>query len=59
MKRMWLVLGVVITGIFGSAHSNVARGAELKVLTSVALTSVLDELAPMFEKAAGTKLSID
>jgi hypothetical protein len=29
------------------------------MLTSVALTSVLDELAPMFEKATGTKLSID
>jgi molybdate transport system substrate-binding protein len=59
MRRMWLVLWAIIACIFGSVHPNVARAAELKVLTSVALTSVLDELAPMFEKATGTKLSID
>ena len=59
MKRMSLVLWAAITFLFGSVDSNVARAAELKVLTSVALTSVLDELAPMFEKATGTKLSID
>jgi len=51
-----MVLGATITFIVGC---NVAQAAELKVLTSVALTSVLDELAPMFEKASGTKLNID
>jgi len=59
MKRMSLVLCAAITAIFGSLHPNVVQAAELKMLTSVALTSVLDELAPMFEKATGTKLSID
>jgi molybdate transport system substrate-binding protein len=59
MKRMSLVLCAAITGIFGSVHPKVAQAAELRILTSVALTSVLDELAPMFEKVTGTKLSID
>jgi molybdate transport system substrate-binding protein len=59
MKMMSLVLCAAITAIFGSVHPNGAQAAELKMLTSVALTSVLDELAPMFEKATGTKLSID
>jgi molybdate transport system substrate-binding protein len=56
---MSLVLCAAITAIFGSVHPNGAQAAELKILTSVALTSVLDELAPMFEKATGAKLSID
>jgi len=38
---------------------SVAHPADLKVLTSVALTSVLDELAPAFEKATGNKLAIE
>jgi len=59
MKRISLILWAVITFTFGLAHHNVVQAAELKVLTSVALTSVLDELAPMFEKVTGTKLSID
>ena len=36
-----------------------AQAAEVKVLTSVALKSVLDELAPAFEKKTGHKLIID
>jgi molybdate transport system substrate-binding protein len=32
--------------------------AELKVMTSVALTSALNELAPKYEKASGNKLTI-
>jgi molybdate transport system substrate-binding protein len=36
----------------------VAEPAEIKVLTSVALTSTLDELAPQFERATGNKLNI-
>jgi molybdate transport system substrate-binding protein len=35
-----------------------ARAAEVKVFTSVALKSVLDELAPAYEKASGNKLTI-
>ena len=37
----------------------IAHAAEVKVLTSVALKSVLDELAPIFEKKTGDKLVID
>lgn len=36
----------------------VADAAEIKVLTSVALTSALDELAPQYERATGNKLKI-
>ena len=36
----------------------VADAAEVKVLTSVALTSALNELAPKFEQATGNKLEI-
>jgi molybdate transport system substrate-binding protein len=35
-----------------------ASAAEIKVLTSVALTSVLNEIAPNFEQATGNKLNI-
>jgi molybdate transport system substrate-binding protein len=35
------------------------HAAEVKVLTSVALKSVLDELSPVFEKKTGDKLAID
>ena len=40
------------------AIGTVADAAEVKVLTSVALTSALDELAPQFERATGNKLTI-
>jgi molybdate transport system substrate-binding protein len=36
-----------------------ANAAEIKVLSSVALTSALDELAPIFERTTGNKLVID
>jgi molybdate transport system substrate-binding protein len=36
-----------------------AHADEVKVLTSVALKSVLDELSPVFEKKTGHKLAID
>jgi molybdate transport system substrate-binding protein len=35
-----------------------ANAAEIKVLTSVALTAALNELAPKFEQASGNKLDI-
>jgi molybdate transport system substrate-binding protein len=37
----------------------VARAAEIKVLTSVALTSALNEIVPAFEKKTGNKVTID
>lgn len=36
-----------------------ANAAEIKVLSSVALTSALHELAPIFERTTGNKLAID
>jgi molybdate transport system substrate-binding protein len=36
----------------------VAEAAEVKVVTSVALTNALDELAPIFEQKTGNKLTI-
>src|SRR5215472_15312105 len=41
-----------------SLGATVGSAAEIKVLTSVALTSVLNELAPNFEQATGNKLDI-
>jgi molybdate transport system substrate-binding protein len=46
------ISALVLSGAVGNA-------AELKVLSSVALTSVLNELTPAFEKKTGDKLVID
>ena len=59
MTRISLVLWagtVTVLALVSSGH--IARAAELKVLASVALTSALGELAPMYEHATGDKLSI-
>jgi molybdate transport system substrate-binding protein len=45
------VVALILTG-------NVAHAAEVKVLTSVALTAALTELVPTFEKATGDKVTI-
>src|SRR4051795_13308756 len=45
-----------LAGVMLSA--TVASAAELKVFTSVALTTALDELAPIFERKTGNKLTI-
>jgi molybdate transport system substrate-binding protein len=59
MSRRWLILGTAVMVIGGLIlPDNIARAAELKVLSSVALTSVMDELTPEFEKATGNKLNI-
>jgi molybdate transport system substrate-binding protein len=48
-----------MTAVLGFVSpNNTARAAELRVLASVALTSALDELSPVFENATGDKLSI-
>ena len=53
MTRVVAALGAfLLTGAIGHA-------AEVKVLTSVALKSVLDGLSPAFEKKTGHKLTID
>jgi molybdate transport system substrate-binding protein len=52
-----IAAGLLFTSI-AATNAAVAESAEIKVLTSVALTSALDELAPQFERATGNKLSI-
>ena len=59
MNTMALVLWSALMAVSGVVTANIAQANELRVLTSVALTSVLDELAPVFEKTTGTKLKID
>jgi molybdate transport system substrate-binding protein len=41
-----------------SLGATVGSAAEIKVLSSVALTSALDQIAPSFEQAIGNKLNI-
>jgi molybdate transport system substrate-binding protein len=52
-----LIAGLLFS-LAAATQGGVARAAEVKVLTSVALTSALDELAPQFERASGNKLAI-
>jgi molybdate transport system substrate-binding protein len=59
MARMIsLILRSSVTAIFGLVTLTAANAATLRVLTSVALTSALDEIVPMVEKATGSKLNI-
>jgi molybdate transport system substrate-binding protein len=59
MIRRRLILCATAAAAAGFLASGIAaRAAEIKVLTSVALTAALNELAPAFEKATGDKLTI-
>jgi molybdate transport system substrate-binding protein len=59
MIRKSLILWTAVTAIGGWAvPGGGVHAADIKVLTSVALTSVLDELVPAFEKATGDKVTI-
>jgi molybdate transport system substrate-binding protein len=59
MNRRSLMMGVAAAfGVF-VVSTAASHAAEVKVLTSVALKSVLDELSPTFEKKTGHKLVID
>ena len=49
------IAGGVMSCLFAAVASS---AAEIKVLTSVALTSAFNELAPKFEQATGNKLNI-
>ena len=51
------VAGGLLLSIAIVIHGH-ANAAEIKVLTSVALTTALNELAPKFEQATGNKLNI-
>jgi molybdate transport system substrate-binding protein len=55
-SRIATAATAVMTLVMGAAWAN---AAEIKVLSSVALTSALDELAPVFERTTGNKLVID
>jgi molybdate transport system substrate-binding protein len=58
MIRRALIAWAAATAVGGLVMPDAAHAADVKVLTSVALTSVLDELAPAFEQATGNKVSI-
>jgi molybdate transport system substrate-binding protein len=51
-----IAAAAVMTFFMSAAWAN---AAEIKVLSSVALTSALGELAPLFERTSGNKLVID
>jgi molybdate transport system substrate-binding protein len=50
-----------VAAAFGAfmLSATLAQAADVKVLTSIALKTALDELAPTFEKKTGHKLAID
>jgi molybdate transport system substrate-binding protein len=58
MLRRLLIFCAAVAAVVGVDARGVAKAAEVKVLTSVALTAALGELAPGFEKATGDKLNI-
>lgn len=62
MQRMSLLKGIAQAAAGGllscSLAVTVCSADEIKVLTSVALTSALNQIAPDFEKATGNKLNI-
>lgn len=59
LKRLLLLCAVAAAVVGVDARvGGVAEAAEVKVLTSVALTAALGELAPRFEKATGDKVTI-
>lgn len=52
------VTGGLLSCSMAAFTAAAAEPAEVKVLTSVALTSVFDEIAPQFQQATGNKLKI-
>jgi molybdate transport system substrate-binding protein len=52
-----MLAGLLFSSV-AAIEAAVAEPVEVTVLTSVALTSALDELAPQFERATGNKLKI-
>jgi molybdate transport system substrate-binding protein len=56
--RRLAMAGALLFSSIAAIEGAVAEPADLQVLTSVALTSALDELAPQFERATGNKLKI-
>lgn len=63
--RRSFALWIAVAALAGLGHfppiptgAAAANAAEIKVMTSVALSSALDELKPAFERATGNKLAI-
>src|SRR6185312_4833734 len=54
--RLLMRVAAAVGGLVLSATAG--HAAEIKVLTSVALTQALNELAPIFEQKTGNKLTI-
>jgi molybdate transport system substrate-binding protein len=59
MNRRSLLMRVAAASAALLLTGAASHAAEVKVFTSVALKSVLDELSPAFEKKTGDKLTID
>jgi len=58
LRTIAQIAAVLFVFALFASGSPLAEAAEIKVLTSVALTPTFDELAPQFEKASGNKLAI-
>ena len=59
MDRRSLIMKIAAALSAALLSGAVARAAEIKVLTSVALTSSLNEVVPAFERQTGHKVTID
>lgn len=57
-RRSFNVIAALVALCASSVLAASARAADVKVLTSVALKSALDEIAPAFEEATGNKVTI-
>jgi len=55
IRRIFILCVAAVGGLFATGT---AQAAEVKVLTSVALTAALNELVPAFEKATGDKVTV-
>src|ERR1700719_4990876 len=53
-----MAAGLLLSAVVAIKAAAAAEPVEVTVLTSVALTAALDELAPQFERATGNKLKI-
>src|SRR5712692_2591679 len=52
------VAALVVSVLFVCISHSIARSAELKIFTSRAISTVLAEIGPEFEKSAGHKLNV-
>jgi molybdate transport system substrate-binding protein len=55
---MHILMTLAVVGVLGTCTSATQAAADIKVFSTTALTSVLQELAPRFERITGHKLSL-